>query len=148
MDLSSLSRCLRKNWTLGDNNVRLLLDTHALLWWYSDDPALPTSSRKLMSQPDTSIFVSAASAWEIATKFRLGRLSSASELVQDFGGYLSREKFVSLPVTYEHGVRAGMLPGPHQDPFDRMLIAQAELEKLFVVSNEKIFEQYGVRRVW
>ena len=128
--------------------MRLLLDTHALLWWYSDDPVLPKSCRKLIGQPDNSIFVSAASAWEIATKFRLGRLASASELVQDFGGYLNREKFLNLPVSYEHGIRAGMLPGPHQDPFDRMLIAQAEIEKLFIVSSEKIFDHYGVRRVW
>ena len=128
--------------------MRLLLDTHALLWWYSDDPALPLSSRKLIAQSGSSIFVSAASAWEVATKFRLGRLESASELVQDFGGYLDRENFLSLPVSYEHGIRAGMLPGPHQDPFDRMLIAQAEIEKLFIVSNERIFEQYGVRRLW
>jgi len=128
--------------------VRLLLDTHALLWWFSDDPALPESCRRLIAQPGSSILVSAVSAWEIATKFRLGRLPSASDLVQDFGGYLDRDKFLSLPVSYDHGVRAGMLPGPHQDPFDRMLIAQAEIEKLFIVSNEKIFEQYGVRRIW
>ena len=128
--------------------MRLLLDTHALLWWYSDDPALPKSCRKLIAQPDNSIFVSAVSAWEIATRFRLGKLSSASDLVQDFGGYLEREKFLSLSVSYDHGVRAGMLAGPHQDPFDRMLIAQAEIEKLFIVSNERIFDQYGVRRVW
>jgi PIN domain nuclease of toxin-antitoxin system len=128
--------------------VRLLLDTHALLWWFSDDPALPKSCRKLIGQPDSSVFVSAVSPWEIATKFRLGRLPSASELVQDFGGYLDQENFLSLPVSYEHGIRAGMLPGPHQDPFDRMLIAQAEIEKLFIVSNEKIFDQYGVHRVW
>jgi PIN domain nuclease of toxin-antitoxin system len=128
--------------------VRLLLDTHALLWWFSDDPALPASCRKLIAQPDSSIFVSAVSAWEISTKFRLGRLPGASDLVQDFGGYLDREKFLSLPVSYDHGVRAGMLPGPHQDPFDRMLIAQAEIEKMFIVSNEKIFDRYGVRRIW
>jgi PIN domain nuclease of toxin-antitoxin system len=128
--------------------VRLLLDTHALLWWYSDDPALPKSCRKLIAQSDGSIFVSAASAWEIATKFRLGKLPSASDLVQDFGGYLDRDKFQSLPVSYDHGVRAGMLPGPHQDPFDRLLIAQAELEKLFIVSNERVFDLYGVRRIW
>jgi PIN domain nuclease of toxin-antitoxin system len=127
---------------------RLLLDTHALLWWFSDDPALPKSCRKLMTQPDNSVFVSAVSAWEIATKFRLGRLPGASELVQDFGGYLDREKFLSLSVSHDHGLRAGMLTGPHQDPFDRMLIAQAEIEKLFIVSNEKIFDQYSVRRVW
>jgi PIN domain nuclease of toxin-antitoxin system len=128
--------------------VRLLLDTHALLWWFSDDPALPKSCRKLIGQPDSSVFVSAVCPWEIATKFRLGRLPSASELVQDFGGYLDQENFLSLPVSYEHGIRAGMLPGPHQDPFDRMLIAQAEIEKLFIVSNEKFFDQYGVHRVW
>ncbi len=119
-----------------------------MLWWYSDDPALPKSCRKLIARRDSSVFVSAVSAWEIATKFRLGKLASASELVQDFGGYLDRESFLSLPVSYDHGIRAGMLPGPHQDPFDRMLIAQAEMEKLFIVSNEKIFDQYGVRRVW
>ncbi len=128
--------------------MRLLLDTHALLWWYSDDPALPKSCRKLIAQPDSSVFVSAASAWEISTKFRLGRLPSGSELVQNFGGYLEQENFLSLPVSSDHGIRAGMLPGPHQDPFDRMLIAQAEMEKLFIVSNEKIFDQYGVRRIW
>jgi PIN domain nuclease of toxin-antitoxin system len=128
--------------------VRLLLDTHALLWWYSDDHALPKSCRKLIAQSDSRIFVSAASAWEISTKFRLGRLPSGSELVQDFGGYLEQENFLSLPVSSEHGIRAGMLPGPHQDPFDRMLIAQAEIEKLFIVSNEKIFDQYSVRRIW
>jgi PIN domain nuclease of toxin-antitoxin system len=128
--------------------VRLLLETHALLWWYSDDPALPKSCRTLITRPDSGIFVSAVSAWEIATKFRLGKLSSASELIQDFGGYLDREKFASLPVSHEHGIRAGMLQGLHRDPFDRMLMAQAEMEKLFIVSNEKIFDQYGLRRVW
>ena len=132
----------------GGNSVRLLLDTHALLWWYSDDPALPPSCRKLIAQGESSIFVSAASAWEIATKFRLGRLESASELVQDFGGYLARENFQSLTVSNEHGIRAGMLPGPHRDPFDRMLIAQAEIERLFILSNEKVFDRYGVRRIW
>jgi PIN domain nuclease of toxin-antitoxin system len=128
--------------------VRLLLDTHALLWWYSDDPALPKSCRTLVTRPDSSIFVSAVAAWEIATRFRLGKLSSASELIQDFGGYLDREKFASLPVSHEHGIRAGMLWGLHRDPFDRMLMAQAEMQKLFIVRNEKIFDQYGLRRVW
>ena len=128
--------------------MRLLLDTHALLWWFSDDPALPASSRKLIAQSDSSVFVSAVSAWEIATKFRLGRLPSASDLVQDLGGYLERERFLSLPMSSDHGVRAGLLAGPLRDPFDRMLIAQAEIEKLFIVSNERIFDQYGVRRIW
>jgi PIN domain nuclease of toxin-antitoxin system len=128
--------------------LRLLLDTHALLWWYSDDPALPKSCRKLIAQSDSSVFVSAVSAWEISTKFRLGRLPTASDLMQDFGGYLDRENFLALAVSCDHGIRAGMLPGHHQDPFDRMLIAQAEIERMFIISNEKIFDQYGVRRIW
>jgi PIN domain nuclease of toxin-antitoxin system len=128
--------------------LRLLLDTHALLWWFSDDPALPKSSRKLIDDPDNNVFVSAVSSWEIATKFRRGRLASATQLMKDFRGYLDGERFLELAVTCEHGIRAGMLPGPHQDPFDRMLIAQAEIEKMFIVSNEKIFDQYRVRRIW
>jgi PIN domain nuclease of toxin-antitoxin system len=132
----------------GGSRMRLLLDTHALLWWYSDDPALPKSCRKLIAQSANSVFVSAVSAWEISTKFRLGKLPTASELVQDFGGYLEREGFLSIAVSYDHGIRAGMLAGPHQDPFDRMLIAQAEIEKMFIVSSEKIFDRYGVSRVW
>jgi PIN domain nuclease of toxin-antitoxin system len=101
-----------------------------------------------MAQSESSIFVSAVSAWEISTKFRLGKLPSASDLVQDFGGYLARDRFQSLPLSPDHGIRAGLLPGPLKDPFDRMLIAQAEAEKLFIVSNEGIFDQYGVRRIW
>jgi PIN domain nuclease of toxin-antitoxin system len=129
--------------------VRLLLDTHALLWWFSDDPALPASCRRLIAQSESnSIFVSAVSAWEISTKFRLGKLPTASELVQDFGGYLDRDGFQCLPLSSDHGIRAGLLPCPLKDPFDRMLIAQATTEKLFIVSNEEVFDQYGVRRVW
>ena len=128
--------------------VRLLLDTHALLWWLSDDPALPQSVRRVIARKTNSIVVSAASAWEIATKVRLGKLDSATELAHDFTAYLARESFESLSVSVEHGMRAGLLPGPHQDPFDRMLIAQAQAEKLPIVSNEKAFDNYGIRRIW
>jgi PIN domain nuclease of toxin-antitoxin system len=128
--------------------LRLLLDTHALLWWLSDDAALPTSTRRLISNGRNQIVVSAASAWEIATKFRLGRLPAATDLLQDFAGYLHGESFESFPVSIEHGVRAGLLPGPHRDPFDRMLIAQAQAENMAIVSNEKVFDTYGIRRLW
>jgi PIN domain nuclease of toxin-antitoxin system len=128
--------------------LRLLLDTHALLWWLSDDAALPSSARKLISSGRNQIVVSAASAWEIATKFRLGRLPTATDLLQDFEGYLHSESFESLPVSIEDGVRAGLLPGPHRDPFDRMLIAQSQAENVAIVSNEKVFDDYGVRRLW
>jgi PIN domain nuclease of toxin-antitoxin system len=92
--------------------------------------------------------VSAASAWEIAIKVRLGKLPSAEDLLSDFQGQLEREGFQPLPVTVGHGIRGGLLPGPHKDPFDRMLIAQAQAEHLPIVSNEKAFDAYGVRRLW
>jgi PIN domain nuclease of toxin-antitoxin system len=102
----------------------------------------------VIARKTNSIVVSAASAWEIATKVRLGKLDSATELAHDFTAYLTRESFESLSVSVEHGIRAGLLPGPHQDPFDRMLIAQAQGERLPIVSNEKAFDDYGVRRIW
>lgn len=128
--------------------MRLLLDTHALLWWLSDDDALPASAKKVISDKRNQILVSSASAWEITTKFRLGRLPAAVTLVHDFAGYLRGERFEVLPVSLEHGVRAGLLPGPHRDPFDRMLIAQAQAENVAIISNEKVFDGYGIRRVW
>jgi PIN domain nuclease of toxin-antitoxin system len=94
------------------------------------------------------VFVSAVSAWEISTKFRLGKLPSALDLVQDFEGYLARDGFNSLPLSSDQGIRAGLLPGPLKDPFDRMLIAQSQTEDLVFVSNEVVFDHYGVRRLW
>lgn len=128
--------------------MRLLLDTHALLWWYADDRALPPSCRRAIAHPGNNIFVSAVCAWEIATKFRLGKLPSASDLVQDFDGYLVRDGFNLLRLSSDHGIRAGLLPGPLKDPFDRMLIAQALIEDMRIVSNEVIFDRYGINRVW
>jgi PIN domain nuclease of toxin-antitoxin system len=127
--------------------LRLLLDTHTLLWWLSEDSALPQAMRRLIGRSG-DVIVSAASAWEIGTKFRLGRLPTAAELVGDFEGYLVRERFQSLPISAAHGVRAGLLPGPHRDPFDRMLAAQAQLEGFSIVSNDEVFDNFGVRRVW
>lgn len=128
--------------------MRVLLDTHALLWWLSDDPALSMPVRKLLARSNNTILVSAASAWEIAIKFRLGKLRGASDLLADFDGYLKRERFEGLSITSEHTVRAGLLPGPHKDPFDRMLIAQAIAENLPIVSNDAAFDGYSVRRLW
>jgi PIN domain nuclease of toxin-antitoxin system len=128
--------------------VRLLIDTHSLLWWLSDDPALSAAARDAMSKTANVLLVSAASAWEIATKVRLGKLPGAAELAADFEGFMLREGFNALPITAEHGIRAGLLSGPHKDPFDRMLIAQAQAENVPVVTNERAFEAYGVRRLW
>ena len=114
----------------------------------TNSPALPASVRRLMLDKKNTIVVSAASAWEMATKVRLGRLPAASDITRNFQEYLVQSGFESLPVSAEHGIRAGMLPGPHRDPFDRMLIAQAQAEDLTIVSNEVTFDDYGVRRVW
>jgi PIN domain nuclease of toxin-antitoxin system len=128
--------------------VRLLLDTHALLWWFSGDPSLPASARKIIAHRDSTVFVSSVSAWEIATKVRLGRLSIASDLARDLTSYIARERFEALGISVEHGIHAGSLPGPLRDPFDRMLIAQAQMQELVIISNELIFDSYGVQRLW
>ena len=128
--------------------MRLLLDTHTLLWWLSENPSLPASARKLIANKNHYVLVSAASAWEIATKVRLGKLPIALDLAHDFTAYLERGRFETLAVSAEHGIRAGLLPGPHKDPFDRMLIAQALAENLAIVSNDVEFDGHGVKRVW
>ena len=128
--------------------MHALLDTHALLWWLSDDPGLTQTARRAIAETRNTLIVSAASAWEIATKVRLGKLPSAADLVSNFCDQIEQEGFRLMPISAAHGIRAGLLPGPHKDPFDRMLIAQSQAENLPIISNEVIFETYGVRRLW
>ncbi|HLM66160.1 MAG TPA: type II toxin-antitoxin system VapC family toxin [Longimicrobium sp.] len=127
--------------------ARLLLDTHALLWWVANHPGLSLEAGRAIDEPTNEVFVSAASAWEVTTKARLGKLF-AGPLAQDFAGEVRRQGFVPLPITLDHGQRAGSLPGHHRDPFDRMLIAQAQAQNLVLVSNEALFDAYGVQRLW
>lgn len=128
--------------------MRLLLDTHTFIWWLGNHPLLSTVAKDAIRDPDSVIFVSAATAWEITTKFRLGKLPGVTLIAADVAAQIAAEGFGELAVTVEHGQHAGTLPGPHKDPFDRMLIAQALLEDLTLVSNETLFDAYGVRRVW
>jgi PIN domain nuclease of toxin-antitoxin system len=128
--------------------VRALLDTHALLWWLDGDRRLPRSARAIIAEETTTVLVSAASAWEIATKVRIGRLPGTEEVAADLPGIVLGQGFVQLPITLAHAQRAGSLPGSHRDPFDRMLIAQAQVEDVPLVSNEVLFDAYGVRRIW
>ena len=128
--------------------MRLLLDTHALLWWLSDDRSLPATARKLIARGGNEVLVSAASAWEIATKVRLGKLPMADDLVSGLDDVLTQEGFVPLAISVDHAVRAGLLPGPHKDPFDRMLIAQSQAENVPILSNDKALDAYRVRRLW
>ena len=128
--------------------MRLLLDTHAFIWWFEGSDALPTPARAAISDESNDVLVSAASAWEIATKHRLGRLRGVDALALDIPRYIASQRFERLSVTVEDAVRAGALPGPHRDPFDRMLIAQAIGHDLVVVSDETSFDSYGVLRLW
>lgn len=129
--------------------MRLLLDTHALLWWLAGDRQLSRRAKLAIANQANEIFVSAASAWEVATKHRLGKLQHAGPLVVDFGLEMRRQGFLELAVSWRHAQAAGALPGPHRDPFDRMLIAQAREEMMALVSIETIFDGYdGVTRVW
>jgi PIN domain nuclease of toxin-antitoxin system len=118
------------------------------LWWLSDDQALPRTARRIISETTNDLIVSAASAWEIAIKVHLGKLPTAEGLVSNFSPRIELEGFHMLPISAEHAIRAGMLPGPHKDPFDRMLIAQSHAENIPVVTNDVVFEAYGVRRLW
>lgn len=128
--------------------MKALLDTHALLWWLFDDPHLSTTARDFIANAENEILVSAASAWEIATKHCIGKLPEAGDIVRLLPMYLRQARFAELSVTVDDGLLAGSLPGPHKDPFDRMLIAQARLRSLSVLSIDPVFHEYGVTVLW
>jgi PIN domain nuclease of toxin-antitoxin system len=119
--------------------VRLLLDTHALLWWLADE-GLSLPARDAIADPANLVFVSAASAWEISIKKALGKLTAPDDLE----GQVDASGFSPLPISLAHGLAAGQLPRHHEDPFDRMLIAQAVAEGLTIITRDKRFEDYGV----
>jgi PIN domain nuclease of toxin-antitoxin system len=128
--------------------MRLLLDTHAFLWWLDGSRRLPKRARALISDDANVIFVSAASAWEISTKARLGKLPGAIDVAADLAGIVTAQAFTPLDITILHAQRAGRLPGEHRDPFDRMLAAQAQIEDLPIVSNDAAFARFAVERIW
>jgi PIN domain nuclease of toxin-antitoxin system len=124
--------------------VRLLLDTHAFLWWLADSPKLAKSARSAISDPSSVIWISAVSVWEISIKKALGKLQiDSDDLVQE----ISDNGFIELSISARHAVVAGNLPRHHDDPFDRMLIAQAQTDQLLVVTHDSAFESYGVQIV-
>lgn len=120
--------------------IGYLLDTHVLLWWLFDDPKLDMDCRNIISNPDHRIYASSASAWEIATKYRIGKLPEAKQLVQAYSQTLTDAKFIDLKITAAHALRAGSLSIAHRDPFDRMLMAQAELENLPIITYDAAFQ--------
>jgi PIN domain nuclease of toxin-antitoxin system len=121
--------------------LRLLLDTHILLWWLADDRKLAKAGREVIANPDNDVHVSSASVWEAAIKVALGRLEIELDDLEDA---IVQNGFRPLPIGFRHAVTAGRLPSVHRDPFDRMLVAQASVEELRVVSHDRVFERYGL----
>ncbi|MBN9510440.1 MAG: type II toxin-antitoxin system VapC family toxin [Alphaproteobacteria bacterium] len=128
--------------------MRLLLDTHAFLWWLAGDEALSAAARAAIADEGNAVLVSAASAWEITTKHRLGKLPGVAAIIADLDAAVRDQEFAALPISVRHAQLGGALPGPHRDPFDRILIAQAIVDGLVLVSNERAFDAYGVGRLW
>ncbi|HSB35788.1 MAG TPA: type II toxin-antitoxin system VapC family toxin [Thermoanaerobaculia bacterium] len=128
--------------------MRLLLDTHTFLWWLDGDRRLSVRGRRLIASRTSEVFVSAASAWEIAIKAAAGKLPGALDVAADISGCLESQGFRPLEITVAHAQRAGGLPPLHRDPFDRMLVAQAFVERLPVLSNDPAFDGYAINRIW
>ena len=128
--------------------MRLLLDTHALIWWLAGDEALSRRAGAAIADEANEVSVSAASAMEIATKFRIGKLPGAELLARDFEAIVAGQGFGELPITLRHARLAGKMGIAHKDPFDRLLIAQAQAEDMVLVSNEALFDGFAVQRLW
>ena len=122
----------------------MLLDTHIFLWWLFDDPKLPSGIRRFVKDRNNAVFVSAASVWEIATKFRLGRLPDAAEVAKNVPEWIVRAGLQSIPVTVEHAQLAGAWNLSHRDPFDRMLAAQAKLEKMPLATVDIMLKDFPI----
>ncbi|MBB4631912.1 PIN domain-containing protein [Sphingosinicella soli] len=128
--------------------MKLLLDTHALLWWWTDDAALPSSARDRIADSANEIVVSVASAWEVATKARLGKLPGLEMAAARFTELLAADGFIALPITMVHAIRAETYDSAHRDPFDRMLAAQAEIEGMPIVSRDPALSAFPCEIVW
>jgi PIN domain nuclease of toxin-antitoxin system len=126
----------------------LLLDTHALIWWWLDHRQLTASAKKTIADESNEILVSAASAWEIATKQRLGKLGLPELTMRRYEELLIADGFASLAITTAHALKAGNYPQKHRDPFDRILAAQAQIEDLKLVSKDRALRQFGINVLW
>lgn len=128
--------------------MRLLLDTHALVWWWMDSPSLSGGARLAIADAGNDVLVSAVSAWELSTKTRSGKWPEAVDAAVAFDALVARNGFESLSITVRHALLAGAYPNDHRDPFDRMLAAQCECEGLVLVSRDPAFAAFRCERVW
>ncbi len=127
--------------------MEALLDTHVVIWWFEGSPMLSKRATAILAASDNTLYVSAVGGWEIAIKFNLGKFRSA-ELIADMSGFAAEEGWTELPISMGHAVRAGLLPLHHRDPFDRLLVAQAQALGAPILSADRALDEYDVRRIW
>lgn len=128
--------------------MRVLVDTHAFVWWVIDSPRLSSRARELFASEDNEICISAVVAWELATKVRLGKWAEASPIATDVMRIIRDNDFAPLPVSIEHARVAGFLAGRHRDPFDRMLAAQSQVERIPLISADPVFRTFETSLMW
>jgi PIN domain nuclease of toxin-antitoxin system len=128
--------------------VKALLDTHTFLWWITDDPHLSPRAREVIADGKNELFLSASSGWEIAIKARLGKLDIPGDLDSFILEQMAVNAISSLPVLMRHALRVYELPDHHRDPFDRMLVSQAQLESLPILTGDPQIAQYPVKVIW
>jgi PIN domain nuclease of toxin-antitoxin system len=128
--------------------MKLLLDTQVFLWWNEANPRLSRRVRQLLSDPENSLYLSVASAWEIALKVQSGKLGLPAATAVYIPARLNHYEMEALPVTLEHVLAASALPAFHRDPFDRMLVAQGQVESLPIVTHDPQFRKYAVDTIW
>ena len=128
--------------------MRLLLDTHTVVWWLLADARLSAPARAVIADPANVVYVSAASAWEVATKVRLEKMPEMAAVISRYEADIEAEGFVPIPIEQRHSLHAGLLEGTHGDPFDRMIAAQALIQRLTVVTRDRAFHDFGCEVLW
>ena len=128
--------------------MRALLDTHTFLWWVDGDPLLSPIAHEVLGDKTNDIYFSTAASWEIAIKVSVGQLLLAGELQERIADQLQINDFLLLPISLAHTCRVSLLPFHHRDPFDRLLIAQAQLENLVILTRDPLFLEYDVQTLW
>ncbi len=128
--------------------MKALLDTHTFLWWITDDSHLSETAAAIISNGDNDIFLSAASGWEMAIKARLGKLELPPNIEHFVAEQLAINNFTALPIQMTHALHVYSLPDYHKDPFDRLLLAQAQLEELTIITTNSLIAQYSIKVIW
>jgi len=128
--------------------MKALLDTHAFLWWITDDPQLSSKVRKIISDTENTLYLSSASGWEMAIKAKLGKLKLPDNISNFLFEQMTANAILELPVRMNHALHVYSLPDLHRDPFDRLLISQSQLEMLPVITMDRLFPMYNVDIIW